>query len=311
MVERGRWHRACLPTWKRALVALGIAAIALSALILAAWPSFWAVIAAELLHGATAGVVLPGIAAITLGIVGRQNMSLRIGRNYRYGAAGNSLTAAAMGLLGAYVSQRAIFIATALLCIPALLALSRINADEIDYVRARNATKRDQDFDLQRTLDLVKNRNLVVFAGCMVLFHLSNASVMPLVGQNLGRTEAASSSLFMAGVIIVPQVTFALLAPWIGYWSEIIGRKPLLMAGFVSEAVRAALLTIVVDPRLLLAVQVLDGITSACVMVLTIVVITDLTKGTVQPGAGYFRNADRPRCCCQHRRQRVHRRTLR
>jgi MFS family permease len=266
--------------WKRALVALGIAAIALSALILAAWPSFWAVIAAELLHGATAGVVLPGIAAITLGIVGRQNMSLRIGRNYRYGAAGNSLTAAAMGLLGAYVSQRAIFIATALLCIPALLALRRINPDEIDYVRARNATKRDHDFDLQRTLDLVKNRNLVVFAGCMVLFHLSNASVMPLVGQNLGRTEAASSSLFMAGVIIVPQVTFALLAPWIGYWSEIIGRKPLLMAGFVSEAVRAALLTIVVDPRLLLAVQVLDGITSACVMVLTIVVITDLTKGT-------------------------------
>jgi predicted MFS family arabinose efflux permease len=207
-------------------------------------------------------------------------MSLRIGRNYRYGAAGNSLTAAAMGLLGAYVSQRAIFIATALLCIPALLALRRINPDEIDYVRARNATKRDHDFDLQRTLDLVKNRNLVVFAGCMVLFHLSNASVMPLVGQNLGRTEAASSSLFMAGVIIVPQVTFALLAPWIGYWSEIIGRKPLLMAGFVSEAVRAALLTIVVDPRLLLAIQVLDGITSACVMVLTIVVITDLTKGT-------------------------------
>jgi hypothetical protein len=46
------------------------------------------VIGAELLHGATAGVVLPGIAAITLGIVGRQNMSLRIGRNYRYGAAG-------------------------------------------------------------------------------------------------------------------------------------------------------------------------------------------------------------------------------
>jgi MFS family permease len=64
---------------------------------------------------------------------------------------------------------------------------------------------------------------------------------MPLIGQNLGRTEAASSSLFMAGVIIVPQVTFALLAPWIGYWSEIVGRKPLLMAGFLSEAVRELL----------------------------------------------------------------------
>jgi MFS family permease len=266
--------------WKRALVASGIAAIGASALILATWPSFWAVIAAELLHGATAGLVVPGIAAITLGIVGRHHMSVRVGRNYRYGAAGTCFTAAAMGLLGAYVSQRAIFTATALLCIPALFALARINPDEIDYIRARNATKRDHGFDLQRTIDLVRNRNLVVFAGCMVLFHLSNASVLPLVGQNLGRNEAASNSLFMAGMIIVPQVIFAVLAPWIGYWSEIIGRKPLLLAGFLSEATRAVLLSIVVDPALILVVQILDGITSACVMVMTIVVITDLTKGT-------------------------------
>jgi hypothetical protein len=29
-----------------------------------------------------------------------------------------------------------------------LLVLSRIKAEEIDYVRARNATKRDESFDL-------------------------------------------------------------------------------------------------------------------------------------------------------------------
>jgi hypothetical protein len=40
------------------------------------------------------------------------------------------------------------------------------------------------------------------------------------------------------------------------------------------------LLTFVADPRLVLAVQLLDGVTSACAMVLTIVIITDLTKGT-------------------------------
>jgi MFS family permease len=266
--------------WKRALVASGITAIALSALILAALPNFWAVMAAEVLHGATSGLVVPGIAAITLGIVGRQNMSVRIGRNYRYGAAGTCLTAAAMGLLGAYVSHRAIFVATAILCIPALLALVRINPDEIDYARARNAARREHKLDLQRARDLLQNRNLVVFIACMVLFHLSNASVLPLVGQNLGRAETATNSLLMAGVLIVPQAIFAFLAPWIGYWSEIIGRKPLLLAGFVSEAIRAALLTVVVDPRLLLAVQAFDGITSACIMVMTIVVITDLTKGT-------------------------------
>jgi hypothetical protein len=54
-------------------------------------------------------------------------------------AAGNALTAAAMGLLGTYLSNHAIFLAAAALCLTALIALQRIKSDEIDYIRARNA----------------------------------------------------------------------------------------------------------------------------------------------------------------------------
>jgi MFS family permease len=104
--------------WKRTLVAAGIAAIGLAALILALEPTLPMVFGAEILHGVASETLTPAIGAISLGLAGRHGMSSRIGRNFRFAAAGNALTAAAMGLLGTYLSNRAIFAAAALLCLP-------------------------------------------------------------------------------------------------------------------------------------------------------------------------------------------------
>jgi MFS family permease len=266
--------------WKRGLAALGIIAIAAAALMLAAQPSLPVVFAAEVLHGVTGGIVGTAIAAISLGIAGRHGMSTRVGRNFRFAAAGNALTAAAMGVVGAYLSNSAIFIAAALLCIPALIALGRIRADEIDYVRARNAAKQADSISVQRVADLARNRNLLLFAGCLVMFQLSNASMLPLISQNLAQSKAQGGPLFMAGLVIGPQVIVALLAPWIGYWSELVGRKPLLLIGFGTEAARGVLCMLISDPSLLVMVQLLDGFTGSIMTVLTILVITDFTTGS-------------------------------
>src|SRR5262249_59501708 len=51
-------------------------------------------------------------------------------------------------------------------------------------------------------------------------------------------------------------------------------RKAPLRAGFAIEAVRALLFALVSDPLLMLAVQLLDGVTGAAVTVLTILVVT-------------------------------------
>jgi hypothetical protein len=222
----------------------------------------------------------PAVAAISLGLAGRRGMSCRVGRNYRFAAAGNAMTAAIMGALGTYVDTNAIFVAAAILCIPALIALARIRAEEIDYARARNAAKRDQSIDLQRITALARNRNLLLFAGCLVLFQFSNASMSPLVSQNLAQSKLAWSPLLVAGLIIGPQIIVASLAPWIGYWSELWGRKPLLLAGFTTEALRGLLFAFVSDPYLLILIQLLDGITGAVISVMTILIIADLTTGT-------------------------------
>jgi hypothetical protein len=123
--------------WKRALAALGITMIAASALIYALVPTFTLVFIAEVLHGVTGGIVTPAIAAISLGLVGRGAMSVRTGRNYRFDAAGNALTAGAMGLAGQYLAKSAIFFGAAALCVPALIARSVSFAPTKSIIRGR------------------------------------------------------------------------------------------------------------------------------------------------------------------------------
>jgi MFS family permease len=266
--------------WKRALMAIGIGFLCLSALVLALMPSFALVFVAEILHGLSASIVTPAIAAISLGLVGRRAMSVRTGRNYRFNAAGNALTAGLMGLAGQYFAKSAIFLGAAALCIPALIALSRIRSDEIDYARARNAGKGEQAKSYHRIFDLGKNRNLYIFSACVFLFQFADASMLPVVGQDLARGETEYASLLMAGLIVVPQIVVAILSPWVGFYSEKWGRKPLLLLGFGLETIRAMLFAFSASVPMLLTAQFLGGISAAAVTVLTILVITDLTTGT-------------------------------
>jgi MFS family permease len=266
--------------WKRGLIAAGIAMIGIAALILAFAPFYIPVLLASLIQGVSGGVITPAIGAISLGLVGRRAMSLRTGRNFRFAAAGHALTAAIMGLVGAYFALSMIFVAAAGLCIPALVALAFIQPQEIDYARARNARTKAQSPEIGRILDLLKNRGLVLFTAAVVLFQLADASMLPLVGENLARTPATGSSLWMSGLIIIPQIVVAILAPWVGYHSEKRGRKPLLLIGFGVEPLRAALLAFSNHYLFLVGGQLLSGITGAIVGVLTVLVITDLTAGT-------------------------------
>jgi MFS family permease len=266
--------------WKRGLAAIGIVMIALSALILAFTPTYAMVFVAETLHGITGGIVTPAIAAISLGLVGRSAMSARAGRNNAFDAAGNALTAGAMGAAGQYISKSAIFLGAAALCIPALIALSVIRGNEIDYGRARNAGVGQSAANFQRIFDLTKNLRLYVFAGCIFLFQLADASMLPVISQDLALDKNQSPSLLVAGLIVTPQIIGAVLSPWVGYYSERFGRKPLLLIGFGVEALRGLLLAGYTTYPALVIGQCLGGISAAAVTVLTVLMIADMTTGT-------------------------------
>ena len=192
-------------TWKRGLAAAGIIMTGLAALILAFAPDMMSVFIAQVLQGATAGIITPAIGAISLGLVGRSAMSVRTGRNFRYSAFGHALTGALMGVVGAYIAKGAIFIAAAALCIPALIALSFIRSDEIDYARARNAKSEKQSdpkgsggkqaggkpvVTATSIFALAKNPALVLFTAATVLFQLADTSMLPMMGENLAQRSS-------------------------------------------------------------------------------------------------------------------------
>ena len=266
---------------ERFVAGVAVAAICVSALTYAALPIFPAVFGAAILHAAASCLLGPAIAAISLGLVGHDAIGERLGRNARFASIGNGLAAAAMGACGYFLSARAVFVVTVLLLIPALLALRRIAENEIDPERAHGAPPRHvaKKPPIRRGA-LMKNRPLLIFAGCLLLFHLANSAMLPLVGSVVTMRSARWATLIIAACIVVPQLVVAILSPWVGTRAQIWGRRPLLLIGFAALPIRGLLLTFVSDPSLLIAVQILDGVTASVFAVMVPLVVADLTRGT-------------------------------
>jgi predicted MFS family arabinose efflux permease len=265
---------------KRALIAAGVVSLAAGALMIAFAPRFWFVMSAQVLIGGTSAIFGPAICAVSIGIVGRRLFDLRQGRNETFGAVGNVAAAVAMGLLGYFVSNRSIFFFVAACTIPTLLALFLISPGEIDYERARGGKESSKDGEAAGVRALLKDRPLLIFLVCAVLFHFANAALLPLLGEMLAKGRGRGSMLFMSACVVTTQCVVALLSSWAGRTACSWGRKPLLLLAFGVLPVRAVLYTLTRNTGGLVAIQVLDGVGAGLFGVVSVLVIADLTRGT-------------------------------
>jgi len=266
---------------EKLVAGLAVTAIGMSALVYAAWPAFPAVLAAAVLHSGASCVLGPCIGAISLGLVGHGGISERLGRNARFASIGNGLAAAAMGACGYFLSNRAVFIVTALLVGPALLALSHLRASEIDPKKAHGGEPElTHHVPIASLLSSERRRTLLIFAACMMMFHLANAAMLPLMGGVLTMRSSEWAPVMIAACIVVPQLMVALISPWVGRRAQQWGRRPLLLMGFAALPVRGVLFAIVPVPNFLVAVQLLDGISAAMLGVMGPLIVADITRDT-------------------------------
>ena len=126
---------------ERLVAAIALGGIAAAAIAYAARPVFAVVAGAAVLHAGASCVLGPCIVAMSLGLVGHAAIGERLGRNARFASIGNGIAAAGMGAVGYLLSPRWVFIVTALLLIPAVIALSRIRPAEVDADRAHGGTQ--------------------------------------------------------------------------------------------------------------------------------------------------------------------------
>jgi MFS family permease len=265
----------------RWVAAAAITAVGISAFALAVSPIFVIVFSSRVLQAGASCVLGPAIAAITLGLVGSKGISARLGRNASFASLGSGLAAAGMGACAYYISDRAAFILAASMAVPALFALFRIRADEIDPTRAHGGVaKPEQRNAIAGLLSLFEIRPLLIFAGCIALFQLANAAMLPLAASMMTLRSSKFATILVATSIVAPQLIVAVLSPWVGRMAEIWGRRPFLVLCFAALAVRGLLFAFLVDPYLLMAAQFLDGVSGAALAVLVPLIIADVSGNT-------------------------------
>jgi MFS family permease len=267
--------------YETVVAGIGVSVIGVAALAYAGWPIFPVVLGAAVLHASASCVLGPSIAAISLGLVGHHRISERLGRNARFASIGNGLAAAAMGAFGYFVSNRAVFLVTAVLVGPALVALWQIRNREIDPKKAHGGEPESvHHAPVRSLLGSAAGRSLTIFAACILMFQLANAAMLPLMGGVVTMRSRDWAPVLIAACIVVPQLGVALISPWVGRRAQQWGRRPLLLMGFAALPLRALLFATLPGPYLLVAAQALDGLSAAVLGIMGPLVVADLTRGT-------------------------------
>jgi MFS family permease len=269
---------------KRGAIVLALAVLGVGAVIIFAWPSFWPVLIANSLMAIVGDVFGPAVAAVTLGLYARSQLARRMGRNSAFDHAGNVAIAVVAAGVGYAFSQRAVFLLVPVFAVLASIAVLSIPAKAIDYNRARDL---NGEHDAAATAPspagygiLFKSRPLVIFGLCVMLFHLANAALLPLVGQKLAAAFPDEATAMMSACIVAAQAVMLPIALLVGRTADSWGRKPLFLAGFAILPIRAVLYTLSDNSFWLVGVQVLDGVGAGIFGALTPLVIADIMRGT-------------------------------
>jgi MFS family permease len=272
-------------TSKRGWMAAAAIAITLTCIVLPFTGRFELVAATQALAHAAGSIFAPGVAALSLGIVGHRAFTRRIGRNEAFNHAGNATAAAIAGISAYFFGPAVVFwllAGMALASMYALLSIPRGAIDDhvargLDAGEADKADRRDKPSGYQVLLTC---RPLMIFAVATVLFQFANAAMLPLVGQKLALADRNLGTTLMSVCIVAAQVVMVPVAMIVGRKADAWGRKPIFAVALGVLALRGALYPISDNPYWLVSVQLLDGIGAGIFGALFPLVVADLTRGT-------------------------------
>lgn len=267
---------------KRLLIVSAAVLVTAASLMLPLFTDFGSVAVLQIVTGAAGSLFQPAIAAITLGIVGPRAFARRIGRNEAFNHAGNAAAATAAGVTAYFFGPIVVFYLMAATAALSVIATLSIPAGAIDNDMARGLSESTQAGGHQPSGlgALLACRPLMIFAGCVTLFHFSNAAMLPLVGQKLSLVNNALGTSLMSACIVAAQLVMVPVAMLVGVKADVWGRKPIFLAGFMILPIRGVLYTLSDNAFWLVGVQTLDGIGAGIFGALFPLVVADLTRGT-------------------------------
>ncbi|WGS26321.1 MFS transporter [Bradyrhizobium sp. ISRA464] len=268
---------------KRQLMICAALIVTIASLTLPLCPGFWPVAVSQGIAHAAGVMFPPAIAAVSLGVVGRRAFTARIGRNESFNHAGNAMAATIAGGTAYFFGPQVVFYLLAVMAIASLVSVLAIPEDAIDHDLARGLHGRSLDRALERPSGLgilLTCRPLLIFAVCVTLFHLSNAAMLPLVGQKLALQDKDLGTSLMSACITVAQFVMVPMAMLVGARADRWGHKRFFLAALLILPLRGALYTLSDNEAWLVGVQLLDGIGAGIFGAIFPVIVADLTRDT-------------------------------
>ena len=264
----------------RLLIVSACAAILAGTLLLLPARAFPAVFTAQFLAAAGGTLLLPAVAALTLGIVGKDAFPRQQGRNQAFNHLGILVAAGMIGVGTPWFGPAVAFWVLGLMAVLAIGATLMTPAGAWNQRRAVG-WKEDGDEAQERAgiRQVLGDRRLLVLSIALALFSLGNGGMLSLLGQKLVAT-AADATAWTARYVMVAQLVMVPVALFAGSLADKRGRRKLLLVALAVLPVRAVLSATIDDPYWLILPEILDGVASGIVGVAVPVVVADLTWGS-------------------------------
>ena len=278
---------------KRALVVLSGLVVAAGCLSIALFPNFYLVIGSQAVLGAASAIIPPALAAISLGLVGPVRFPARISRNEGFNHGGNFSAALLAGLIAQRFGYQWIFFLVCISAMGSAWAVGMIRTNEIDHVVARGGAIGQED-DISRTAassqrntrplaiaDLFRRKDLIIFLVSVIFFHFGNAAMLPMAGQVLAKTHPGADISALGACIIAAQLVMVGVAAAVG-WAlrRGIRRRTIFMIALVLLPIRGLLFAVTDSPISIVMIQLLDGVAAGIFGVISVVIASDLMRGT-------------------------------
>lgn len=296
-------------SYKRSMIATSNIIIALMCIILVYFSHIWiAVVFSLAFLGIGYTIAYPAVYSMTLGIVGREGIMEQVPINETSIHAGNAFFAILSGFVVFSLDEGdTIFWICVVMCIITILVLFLFDPNSISTERARginipssssssstmvsNGIKTETKLSLSENatysqpiplLDLMLDSKVIVFYVSIMFFHLSNASMLPLLAQILYK-KGDHGFEFSCLCVAVAQITMILSASFGGYYVRYIGTKQLFILSFIFLPIRGLTLMILLwnpnpDPFILVSTQVLDGAAGGLFGVMAVLIAENLAR---------------------------------
>jgi MFS family permease len=261
---------------KRLVVAVAGLVGAIAAIVLANATTLALVAAMQVVMAAAFAIFPPALGALSIGIVGRDALAERQGRNQAFNGAGNIAFAIAQALLGRFVSLTATVFSVAGIGILTALSMLGIRERDIDHERARELGEGDPaSFG-----SLLRDPRVATFSVVLFLFFVANEAMLVLFGQLLPH-GGNGPSLDLSIAIGLAQVVLIGVSVIAGRNAKRLGRKPVFAVALAALAVRGVAFGFATHvPTALVAIEALDGLAGGIFNVVWVLVAADLARGT-------------------------------